>query len=115
MKVYDWNTVPEEQLNPRLTRRAIHTGGMTVARLRLQREAAVPTHSHANEQVSMIESGALKFVLDGVEVVVRAGQVLHIPPHVPHSAEALEDTVAVDLFTPPREDWIRGDDAYLRK
>jgi quercetin dioxygenase-like cupin family protein len=63
----------------------------------------------------MVEQGALRFVLAGVETVVRAGQVLQIPPHVPHSAEALEDCIAVDLFSPPREDWIRGDDAYLPK
>jgi quercetin dioxygenase-like cupin family protein len=63
----------------------------------------------------MIERGSMRFVLDGVEKIVRAGEVLQIPPHVPHSAEALEDCIAVDMFSPPREDWIRGDDAYLRK
>jgi quercetin dioxygenase-like cupin family protein len=63
----------------------------------------------------MIEQGSMRFVFGGVEKIVRAGEVLQIPPHVPHSAEALEDCIAVDLFSPPREDWIRGDDAYLRK
>jgi quercetin dioxygenase-like cupin family protein len=63
----------------------------------------------------MIERGALKFVIGGVEQLVKAGEVMRIPPHVPHSAEALEDSIAVDLFSPIREDWIRGDDAYLRK
>jgi quercetin dioxygenase-like cupin family protein len=63
----------------------------------------------------MVEKGALKFVLDGTEIIVKAGEVLQIPPHLPHSAEAMEDSIAVDLFSPVREDWIRGDDAYLRK
>jgi len=63
----------------------------------------------------MVEQGALKFVLGGKEIVVKAGEVLQIPPHLPHSAEALEDSIAMDLFSPVREDWIRGDDAYLRK
>jgi len=62
----------------------------------------------------MIEQGSMRFMLGGVEKIVRAGEVLQIPPHVPHSAEALEDCIVVDLFSPPREDWIRGDDAYLR-
>jgi quercetin dioxygenase-like cupin family protein len=74
----------------------------------------VPEHTHHNEQISMLEQGALRFVIAGQEKIVRAGQVLRIPPHVPHSAEAMEDSVAVDLFSPIREDWIRGDDAYLR-
>ena len=57
----------------------------------------------------------MRFVLGGKEVILSAGETLQIPPNVPHSAEALEDAVAVDVFSPPREDWIRGDDAYLRK
>ena len=88
---------------------------MTVARLDIRKGCSVPEHSHHNEQISMIERGSMRFVLGGVEKIVRAGEVLQIPPHVPHSAEALEDCIAVDLFSPPREDWIRGDDAYLRK
>jgi quercetin dioxygenase-like cupin family protein len=75
----------------------------------------VPEHSHPNEQISMLDQGSLRFVIAGQEILVKAGEVLRIPPHVPHSAEALEDAVAVDLFSPVREDWIRGDDAYLRK
>jgi quercetin dioxygenase-like cupin family protein len=115
MQVYEWNRVEKEQLSPVLTRQVIHGETMTVARLYLRKGCAVPEHSHHNEQISMLEQGAVKFVVGGVEKVVKAGQVLRIPPHVPHSAEALEDSVAVDLFSPIREDWIRGDDAYLRK
>jgi quercetin dioxygenase-like cupin family protein len=68
-----------------------------------------------NEQVSMVESGALKFFIDGREEIVRAGEVLTIPPHAPHAVEVLEDSVVVDVFSPPRDDWKRGDDAYLRR
>ncbi len=115
MPLYDWNQVEKEQINPTLVRQMIHGETMTVARLQLGKGCSVPEHSHANEQISMIEKGALRFMLAGEEQVVRAGEVLHIPAHVKHSAEAIEDSVAVDLFSPPREDWIRGDDAYLRK
>jgi quercetin dioxygenase-like cupin family protein len=112
--LHDWSRIPVEQLNDRLTRQLVNTTRFSVARLELKKGAMVPEHSHENEQFSMIEKGVLRFVLGGQEIVVRAGQALEIPPNVPHSAEALEDCVAIDLFTPPRADWIRGDDAYLR-
>jgi len=107
--------VEKEQLSPTFARQVIHSAAMTVARVYLRKGCSVPEHSHHNEQISMMEQGSLKFVIAGEEKVLKAGQVLRIPPHAPHSAEALEDCVAVDLFSPPREDWIRGDDSYLRK
>jgi quercetin dioxygenase-like cupin family protein len=115
MKLYSWSSIAREQLNPRMTRRAIHLGSMTVARIELQKNAVVPEHSHVHEQASMVEKGALKFRIEGREQVVRAGEVLHIPPHAPHAVEALEDSVVVDLFSPARDDWASGDDAYLRR
>src|ERR1700687_3063806 len=115
MQIYEWNRVEKEQMSPTLARQVIHSDTMTVARVYLRKGCSVPEHSHHNEQISMMEQGSLKFVIDGQEKVLQAGQVLRIPPHVPHSAEALEDSVAVDLFSPPREDWIRGDYSYLRK
>jgi quercetin dioxygenase-like cupin family protein len=72
-------------------------------------------HSHVNEQITYILEGALKFGIDGDEIVVRAGEVLCIPPNMPHEAFALEDTVDLDIFTPPRADWINKTDAYLRE
>ena len=114
MPHYNWNALAEEALAPLLGRKMLHGKHMTVARIRLGKGAVVPEHSHPNEQISMLESGALRFVLAGEEQVLRAGDVLVIPPDVPHMVEALEDSLAVDLFSPPREDWIRGDDAYLR-
>ena len=88
---------------------------MTVARLRLKRGAVVPLHSHANEQISLIESGRLRFAIDGIEGVAVQGQAVRIPPNASHTVTAEEDSVAMDLFAPVREDWIRGDDAYLRR
>jgi len=104
----------EEPLNPLVGRKMLHGLNATIARIRLLKGAVVPMHSHPNEQISMVESGALRFTIEGEERVLRAGDVVIIPPDVPHTVEALEDSLAVDLFSPPREDWIRGDDAYLR-
>jgi quercetin dioxygenase-like cupin family protein len=115
MELYGWNRLEQEQMNPRVGRKVIHCANMTIARLELQKHATVPEHSHINEQVTMVERGALKFFIEGREQIVRTGEVLTIPPNAPHSVEVLEDSVVVDVFSPPRVDWIRGDDAYLRK
>ena len=115
MQTYRWDEIEDERLSPSLSRQVIHGDTMTVARISVKKGGLVPEHSHHNEQISTVERGSLKFVLAGVEKVVRSGEIVRIPPHVPHSVEALEDSVAVDLFSPRREDWIRGDDAYLRK
>jgi quercetin dioxygenase-like cupin family protein len=114
MKLYEWNSIEDEPLNPRMTRRALHTGNLTIARLRLQKDAIVPEHSHHHEQVSMVEQGSLKFRIGGREMTVSAGQALAIGPDESHAVEALEDTMVIDVFSPAREDWIHGDDAYLR-
>lgn len=115
MPLYDWKQLTVEPMNERVSRQVIHTENMTIARLQLQQQAVVAQHSHHNEQVTTIERGALKFFIDGKELIVRAGESLTIPPHVPHGVEALEDTIAVDVFSPRRDDWIQGNDAYLRK
>ena len=114
MKHYNWTEIPEEQMSAAISRQVIHGETMTVARIRLRKGAVVPLHQHVNEQISMLESGRLRFVISGEERIAQAGTMLAIPPNAPHLVEALEDSVAVDLFSPVREDWIRGDDAYLR-
>ena len=114
VKLYNWLQVPEEQLNPSVSRQMIHGETMTIARLRLRKGAIVPLHHHVNEQITMLEQGKLRFVIAGQEQIVIGGQALTIPPNAPHLVEALEDSLATDLFSPVREDWIRGDDAYLR-
>ena len=107
--------MPTEHLNPLLDRQFVAGEKSMLARLRLLKGCIVPLHSHENEQITYILEGALKFSLQGKDIVVRAGEILVIPSNVPHSAEALEDTVDLDVFCPPRADWISGTDAYLRK
>lgn len=115
MQATSWDKVPTEKMNEKLTRQMINGDNATLARIFLARGALVPRHAHINEQYSMVVSGALKFIFDDSELVVRAGEILLIPGNVPHAAEALEDTWNFDFFAPRREDWMRHDDAYLRK
>ena len=114
MTLHDWSAIAAEELNPLVSRKCVHTERMTIARLYLKAGAVVPEHSHENEQVSTVISGKLTFYLGGREIVVAAGESLQIPPHLPHKVVAEEDSEALDLFAPCREDWKRGDDAYLR-
>jgi len=109
-----WKALEVEKLNDLISRQMISGENATLSQLLLKRGAVVPRHSHENEQYSWIISGALKFVFDDREILVGAGEVLLIPPHAPHSAVAMEDTVDVDFFAPRREDWIRKEDSYLR-
>jgi quercetin dioxygenase-like cupin family protein len=114
MPTYDWASIEKERMNPHLVRQVIHGDNMTIARLELAKGCSVPRHNHINEQIAMVQSGRILFNLDGVEVTVGAGESVRIPPNVPHFVEVIEDCVVFDLFSPRREDWIRGDDAYLR-
>jgi unsaturated pyranuronate lyase len=109
-----WSTVPVEELNPLLGRHFVVGQNIMLARVLLKKGCIVPEHSHPNEQLTFIAEGALKFWIDGKEIVVNAGEVLTIPPNMPHKAAALEDTVDFDVFNPPRADWMSGTDAYLR-
>jgi quercetin dioxygenase-like cupin family protein len=109
-----WNSIEVEALNPLLGRQFVVGKNVMLARVLLKKGCIVPEHSHHNEQVTYILEGALKFGIDGREIVVNAGEVLTIPPNMPHWAEALADTVDLDIFDPPRADWINRTDAYLR-
>jgi quercetin dioxygenase-like cupin family protein len=113
-----WSDIPVEPLNPLIGRQFVVGTGTMLARVLLAKGAHVPLHSHINEQITYILSGALKFFMheggQPREVIVQAGEVLCIPPSVPHEAFALEDTVDLDIFNPPRQDWVDGTDAYLR-
>ncbi len=115
LKYIPWNAVPLEDLNPLFKRQFVVGEDIMVARVLMQKGCIVPLHSHYNEQVTYILEGALKFWIDGKEIVVNAGEVLTIPRNMPHKAEALEDTVDLDIFNPPRADWINKTDQYLRK
>ena len=106
---------PVETVNPLLDRQLVTGDRSMLARIILRKGCIVPTHSHDNEQITYVLEGSLKFDIDGREIVVRSGEVLVIPSQMPHSALALEDTVDLDIFCPPRADWLQGTDAYLRK
>src|SRR5271163_4788151 len=110
-----WHTIPLEELNPLLQRQFVVGQEIMLARVLLKKGCIVPEHSHHNEQITYILEGALKFWIDGREIVIHAGEVLTIPPNMPHKAEAVEDTVDLDIFNPPRADWINKTDQYLRK
>ena len=110
-----WDEIPSEQLNPSFDRQLVVGDQVMVARILMKKGFVVPLHHHHNEQVTHVQSGALQFTINGREITVRAGEFLCIPPNVPHTAVALEDTVDIDIFTPPREDWLNKTDEYLRK
>ena len=116
-KWYRWDQMPREELHDRLSRRLITGDQVMLAHVYLKEGCVVPKHSHENEQFTYILEGALRFLVgdEAEEIVVRAGEVLHLPANVPHEAHALEDTLDVDVFYPPRADWLNKTDAYLRK
>lgn len=114
---FRWDDMPIEQVKEGLGRRLVTGERMMLAHIYLDKGSVVPLHSHDNEQLTYVLEGALHFWLgedESEEVVVRAGEVLHIPSWVPHKAVALENTLDVDVFCPPRQDWLDGTDAYLR-
>jgi unsaturated pyranuronate lyase len=117
-RLHRWDSIPKERLSEKLDRRIITGDRMMLTHVYLKKGCVVPRHRHENEQITYILEGALRFRLgeDGAQQVdVHAGEVLTIPSNVPHSAEALEDTLDVDIFDPPRQDWLDGTDDYLRR
>jgi quercetin dioxygenase-like cupin family protein len=115
---YRWDSMRKERVSDMLERRLITGDRMMLAHVYLKKGCIVPKHSHDNEQLTYILEGALKFWVgeDGTEeITVRAGEVLLIPSNVPHKAEALEETLDVDVFSPPRQDWLDKKDDYLRR
>lgn len=115
MRHFRWSNIPQEQLNDKLSRKYISGEQITLAQLFLQKGCLVPQHSHTSEQVSFIVTGCLRFLIEGEEIIVRSSELLQIPSNARHSAEALEDTLVYDVFSPVRQDWMEGDDGYLRK
>lgn len=116
VRFYRWDDMPKEQVTPMLSRRLVTGERMMLAHVYLDKGAVVPKHSHHNEQLTYILEGALHFHIGEngeEEIIVRAGEVLLIPSNVPHMAIALEDTLDVDVFSPPREDWLNGTDTYF--
>jgi len=115
MEHFNWDSVPLEVMSDLISRKIISGEKAMIAQIFIKKGGVVPEHHHESEQVSYVLEGALRFELEGREVVVRAGEVLRIPSHVPHRAVALEDTFDLDVFSPIRQDWLAKDDAYLRR
>lgn len=113
---YRWDEMEKETVSGTIKRRIVTGERAMLAHIYLDKGARVPMHHHENEQITYLLEGVLKFWIgeDREEVVLRAGEVLHIPSNVPHEAEALEDCLDVDVFSPPRQDWLDGTDHYLR-
>lgn len=114
---FRWDDIPKERLNDLLDRRFITGERMMLSHVYMKKGCLVPRHFHENEQITYVLEGAMRFWLgedEKQELVVRAGEVLTIPSNLPHKALALEDTLDVDIFCPPRQDWLDGTDAYLR-
>ena len=112
-----WSDLPRETVTPLLDRKIITGDQMMIAQVFLQKGAIVPRHHHHNEQITYILEGALRFWIgedENAVIDVHAGELLTIPSNVPHKAEALEDTLDLDVFNPPREDWLNKTDDYLR-
>ena len=115
---YRWTEIPEEPLSDALSRKLITGDRMMLAHVYLKKGCVVPRHSHENEQITYILEGGLRFWIGADEsqvIDVMSGEVLHIPSRVLHKAEALEDTLDVDIFSPPRQDWLDKTDDYLRQ
>jgi quercetin dioxygenase-like cupin family protein len=113
-----WDDMPRQRVTDEIDRRVIVGDKMMLAHVYLKKGSIVPRHSHHNEQLTYILEGALRFHIgpDGAEeIIVRAGEVLVIPGNVLHQAEALEDTLDIDVFSPPRQDWLDGTDDYFHR
>ncbi len=118
VRLFRWDDIPLESVTDQIDRKLITGDRMMIAHVHLKKGSIVPRHAHDNEQITYILKGALHFWIgedESEEVVVKAGEVLHIPSNVPHKAQALEDTLDVDVFSPPRQDWLDGTDTYFHQ
>lgn len=115
MQTFTWDEMPKEILNDRIGRKMIYGEQCMLAQIFIAKGGVVPEHRHENEQITYIVEGALQFHIDGKDIVLGKGQAMVIPSNMPHSAVALEDTLDIDVFSPPRHDWINKTDDYLRQ
>ncbi len=112
---YDFEKMPIEKLNDKISRQYIYAGQSMLVKWIFKKGAEVPLHHHVNEQITWITKGSVKVYTQGKEFIVKAGQVIVFPPHVPHEFYALEETIDIDFFTPIREDWITQSASYIQK
>ena len=115
MGLIDFNSMAWERLSELTYRKHFHGVNMTIAQFKLLKGSVIRPHSHPNEQISIVVSGRVKFIVGNDEYIVEGGNAVHIPPNATHSVEALEDSLVVDVYSPVRQDWIRGEDRYLRE
>ncbi len=115
MKIFDWSKIPQEKLNEKFSRKFIYGDKIMVAQIFLKEGCVVPEHSHESEQMTLVVTGSLRFIFGSEQCTVGSNQAMSIPSNVKHSVIAREDTLAYDLFSPIRHDWLAGDDSYLRK
>jgi len=113
--LHRWDEIELEKVNEMLSRKIVTGEREMVTQIYMKKGTLVPTHSHESEQMSYVLQGALRFFVKGEEVIVREGEILHLPSWVEHQAEALEDTFTLDIFSPIRQDWLDKTDAYLRR
>lgn len=112
---YRWADIPGETINSTIVRKYITSDRVTVAQFELKQGGIVPRHSHENEQVTMVLSGALQFDVGGQRLTVRAGEVMQLPPGIEHEVHVLADAVVIDVFSPVRQDWIDRTDTYFKR
>jgi quercetin dioxygenase-like cupin family protein len=115
VRLHRWDEIALDKVTEMISRKIVTGQREMVAQIYLKRGALVPMHKHESEQMTYILQGALKFLIDGEDIIVRVGEVLHIPSWIPHQAEALEDTFEIDIFAPIRQDWLDGTDAYFQE
>ena len=115
VRLHRWDEIALEKVTEMISRKIVTGERLMSAQVYLKKGALVPKHSHESEQMTYVLQGALKFLINGAEITVREGEVLHIPSWVDHQAEALDDTFELDLFSPIRQDWLDHTDAYFHK
>jgi quercetin dioxygenase-like cupin family protein len=106
ISLHRWDEIALERVTEMISRKIVSGDREMLAQIYLKRGAVVPMHAHESEQMTYILQGALRVVVDGEEIIVREGEVLHIPSRLPHQSEALEDTLELDVFSPIRAEWI---------
>lgn len=111
ISLHRWDEIALEKVTEMISRKIVSGEREMLAQIYLKRGALVPIHAHDSEQMTHILQGSLRFLIDGEEIIVREGEVLHIPSRLPHQAEALEDTLELDVFSPVRTEWLDGADA----
>jgi unsaturated pyranuronate lyase len=115
VRLHRWDEIDLEKVTEMISRKIVTGEREMLAQVYVKRGCLVPMHSHEAEQMTYVLQGALKFRVAGEDIIVREGEVLHIPSRVPHQAEALEDTFELDIFSPIRQDWLDHTDDYFRQ